>query len=94
MRRPRAAASRGNLQAWARDERYGAAAELARARDADVAAGHTATDQVETILYRLASSPSRRALLGMRAARRAAADPAAARVHARADRRALPRRAA
>ena len=34
---------------------------------ADVAAGHTATDQVETILYRLASSPSRRALLGMRA---------------------------
>ena len=33
---------------------------------ADVAAGHTATDQVETILYRLASSPSRRALLGMR----------------------------
>jgi tRNA(Ile)-lysidine synthase len=31
-----------------------------------VAAGHTATDQVETILYRLASSPSRRALLGMR----------------------------
>jgi tRNA(Ile)-lysidine synthase len=32
-----------------------------------VAAGHTATDQVETILYRLASSPSRRALLGMRA---------------------------
>ena len=35
-------------------------------RDADVAAGHTATDQVETILYRLASSPSRRALLGMR----------------------------
>ena len=36
------------------------------ARGADVAAGHTATDQVETILYRLASSPSRRALLGMR----------------------------
>jgi tRNA(Ile)-lysidine synthase len=31
-----------------------------------VAAGHTADDQVETILYRLASSPSRRALLGMR----------------------------
>jgi hypoxanthine phosphoribosyltransferase len=57
----------GNLQAWARDERYGAAAELARRRGAEVAAGHTATDQVETILYRLASSPSRRALLGMRA---------------------------
>jgi tRNA(Ile)-lysidine synthase len=61
-RRPR----RGNLQAWARDERYGAALQLATARGADVAAGHTATDQVETILYRLASSPSRRALLGMR----------------------------
>jgi tRNA(Ile)-lysidine synthase len=56
----------GNLQAWARDERYGTAAQLALAGDADVAAGHTATDQVETILYRLASSPSRRALLGMR----------------------------
>ncbi|HEY3865696.1 MAG TPA: tRNA lysidine(34) synthetase TilS [Solirubrobacteraceae bacterium] len=33
-----------------------------------VAAGHTASDQVETILYRLAASPGRRALLGMRAA--------------------------
>ncbi len=56
----------GNLQAWARDQRYGAAAQLALERRADVAAGHTATDQVETVLYRLASSPSRRALLGMR----------------------------
>ena len=56
----------GNLQAWARDARYGAAAQLAIERGAVVAAGHTATDQVETILYRLASSPSRRALLGMR----------------------------
>ena len=55
----------GNLQAWARDVRYGRAAQLAGPRGADVAAGHTATDQVETILYRLASSPSRRALLGM-----------------------------
>ena len=58
--------ARGNLQGWARDQRYGAATQLAAARGADVAAGHTATDQVETILYRLASSPSRRALLGMR----------------------------
>jgi tRNA(Ile)-lysidine synthase len=56
----------GNLQAWARDERYAAATELALARSADIAAGHTRSDQVETILYRLASSPSRRALLGMR----------------------------
>ncbi len=30
-----------------------------------IAAGHTATDQVETVLYRLAASPGRRALLGM-----------------------------
>ncbi len=56
----------GNLQAWARDQRYGAAVEIAAARDAEVAVGHTATDQVETILYRVASSPSRRALLGMK----------------------------
>jgi tRNA(Ile)-lysidine synthase len=56
----------GNLQAWARDQRYDAATELAERAGADIAAGHTATDQVETILYRLASSPSRRALLGMR----------------------------
>jgi tRNA(Ile)-lysidine synthase len=56
----------GNLQAWARDQRYAAAAALAHDAGADVAAGHTATDQVETILYRLASSPSRRALLAMR----------------------------
>jgi tRNA(Ile)-lysidine synthase len=53
----------GNLHAWARAERYGAAAALAG--DGDIAAGHTSTDQVETVLYRLASSPSRRALLGM-----------------------------
>jgi tRNA(Ile)-lysidine synthase len=63
VRRPRRP-ERGNVQAWARDVRYAAAAELAG--EADIAAGHTATDQVETILYRLASSPSRRALLGMR----------------------------
>jgi tRNA(Ile)-lysidine synthase len=56
----------GNLQAWARDARYAAAARLALAADGLIATGHTADDQVETILYRLASSPSRRALLGMR----------------------------
>lgn len=65
VRRPGSRA-RGNVQAWAREVRYRVAGEVARARGADVAAGHTATDQVETILYRLASSPSRRALLGMR----------------------------
>lgn len=56
----------GNLQAWAREVRYEAAAALAAPAGAAIATGHTADDQVETILYRLASSPSRRALLGMR----------------------------
>jgi len=63
VRRPTRPAH-GNLQAWARETRYAAAAEIAGG--SDIAAGHTASDQVETILYRLASSPSRRALLGMR----------------------------
>ena len=62
---PPAPAGGGNLQAWAREVRYARADALARERDADVAAGHTATDQAETVLYRLASSPGRRALLGM-----------------------------
>lgn len=55
----------GNLQAWARDVRYAAGLRLAAGRGARLAAGHTASDQVETILYRLAASPGRRALLGM-----------------------------
>jgi tRNA(Ile)-lysidine synthase len=63
VRRPQRQ-THGNTQAWARETRYSAAREIAGG--SDVAAGHTATDQVETILYRLASSPSRRALLGMR----------------------------
>jgi tRNA(Ile)-lysidine synthase len=57
--------ARGNLQAWARDIRYGEASSLALERDALIATGHTASDQLETILYRLAASPGRRALLGM-----------------------------
>jgi tRNA(Ile)-lysidine synthase len=63
---PRRPEGPGNLQAWARDTRYAAATRLALSHDGSVATGHTADDQVETILYRLASSPSRRALLGMR----------------------------
>jgi tRNA(Ile)-lysidine synthase len=46
--------------------RYAEAERLAEPRDALIATGHTATDQVETVLYRLAASPGRRALLGMR----------------------------
>ncbi len=55
----------GNLQAWARDARYAAGARHAAARGARLAAGHTATDQAETIVYRLAVSPGRRPLAGM-----------------------------
>ncbi|MBK5220690.1 MAG: tRNA lysidine(34) synthetase TilS, partial [Thermoleophilia bacterium] len=66
IERPRRPEGPGNLQAWARDSRYAAAARLAEPLEATIVTGHTADDQVETILYRLASSPSRRALLGMR----------------------------
>jgi tRNA(Ile)-lysidine synthase len=72
----------GNMHAWARELRYGAATRWAEELDSRegpargtpgspkaertrVAAGHTASDQVETILYRLAASPGRRPLLGM-----------------------------
>jgi hypoxanthine phosphoribosyltransferase len=54
----------GNVQAWAREVRYAEAAKLAG--DGAIAVGHTATDQLETLIYRLAASPGRRALLGMR----------------------------
>jgi tRNA(Ile)-lysidine synthase len=50
----------GNLQAAAREARHA---------EGDYATAHTATDQLETLLYRLAVSPGRRALLGMRARR-------------------------
>ncbi|HET7573637.1 MAG TPA: tRNA lysidine(34) synthetase TilS, partial [Solirubrobacterales bacterium] len=66
VERPHRPEGPGNLQSWARDARYAAAAALAGPDGATIATGHTADDQVETILYRLASSPSRRALLGMR----------------------------
>jgi tRNA(Ile)-lysidine synthase len=65
QRDPDDAPPAGNVQAWARELRYTAAAGMAEARDALIATGHTASDQVETILYRLAASPGRRALLGM-----------------------------
>jgi tRNA(Ile)-lysidine synthase len=52
----------GNLQECARQARYGLAESLA---EGDYAAAHTASDQAETVLYRLAVSPGSRALLGM-----------------------------
>jgi tRNA(Ile)-lysidine synthase len=55
----------GNLQAQARDRRYALAERLTGASSSDYASGHTASDQAETVLYRLAVSPGRRALLGM-----------------------------
>jgi tRNA(Ile)-lysidine synthase len=56
----------GNLQEQAREIRYGLAERHA---EDDYAAAHTASDQAETVLYRLAVSPGRRALLGMEARR-------------------------
>jgi tRNA(Ile)-lysidine synthase len=52
----------GNLQEQARDARYALAERLA---EGDYAAAHTASDQAETVLYRLAVSPGSRALHGM-----------------------------
>jgi tRNA(Ile)-lysidine synthase len=59
----------GNTQGWARKLRYAAGAEAVAALGpgARLVAGHTISDQVETILYRLAVSPGRRALHGMEA---------------------------
>ena len=54
--------SPGNLQERARDARYALAERVA---PGDYAAGHTATDQAETVVYRLAVSPGSRALHGM-----------------------------
>jgi tRNA(Ile)-lysidine synthase len=52
----------GNVQAAAREARYRLAEVHATG---DYAAAHTASDQAETVLYRLAVSPGRRPLLGM-----------------------------
>ena len=56
----------GNLQAAARDVRYSAAERLRARRDGEwIATGHNRTDLAETMIYRLAASPGRRALLGL-----------------------------
>jgi tRNA(Ile)-lysidine synthase len=57
---------RGNLQAQAREARYSLAERHAEGL---YATGHTASDQAETVLYRLAVSPGSRALQGMPARR-------------------------
>ncbi len=63
--RPATAEGAGNLQAAARELRYAHAERLSRARGSDYAAAHTRTDQAETVLYRLATSPGSRSLLAM-----------------------------
>jgi tRNA(Ile)-lysidine synthase len=56
----------GNLQERAREARYGLAEALGAG---DYSTAHTASDQAETVLYRLAVSPGSRALHGMAARR-------------------------
>ena len=56
----------GNVQDAAREARYLAAERLRARLGAEwIATGHTRTDLAETVIYRLASSPGRRALLGL-----------------------------
>ena len=56
----------GNVQAAARKIRYDAAERLRARTGSDwIATGHTRTDVAETVVYRLASSPGTRALLGL-----------------------------
>jgi tRNA(Ile)-lysidine synthase len=56
----------GNLQSAARKLRYEAAEKLRRRTGSDlIVTGHTRTDMVETLIYRLATSPGTRALLGL-----------------------------
>src|SRR5206468_1260225 len=53
---------KGNVQALAREARYRLAEEHSVG---DYATGHTLSDQAETVLKRLCSSPGRTGLLGM-----------------------------
>lgn len=56
----------GNIQARAREARYAAAERLRSRLGAGwIATGHTRTDVAETVLYRLATSPGTRPLLGL-----------------------------
>jgi tRNA(Ile)-lysidine synthase len=67
IHRPGSPPATGNLHAWAREIRYAEASRAAEREGARIAVGHTRTDQAETVIYRLAASPGRRALLGMAA---------------------------
>ena len=76
LRIERPSLGEGNLQAEAREARYAAAERLRAERGlAWVATGHTRTDLAETLLYRLVTSPGRRALLGLEARRGAVIRP-------------------
>ncbi len=77
------------MHAHARDARYAVAERVA---GGDYAAAHTASDQAETVLYRLAVSPGRRALLGMEPRRGRLVRPLLER-HPRGHPRLLPRSA-
>ena len=62
----RAGDPEGNVQSWARAIRLGAAERLRSDRAMDwIAIGHNRSDQAETFLYRLTSSPGVRSLLAM-----------------------------
>ena len=84
----------GNLQAEAREARYALAEALVAGSGGDYATAHTASDQAETVLYRLAVSPGRRALLGMEARRGRLVRPllavSRAQTHAYCEARGLP----
>ena len=84
----------GNLQAEAREARYALAEALVARSGGDYATAHTASDQAETVLYRLAVSPGRRALLGMEARRGRVVRPllavSRAHTHAYCEARGLP----
>lgn len=62
----RAGPVEGNLQDWARQVRLREAERIRAERGYDwIAVGHNRSDQAETFLYRLASSPGTRSLLAM-----------------------------
>lgn len=66
LRVERPALKSGNVQAAARDARYTAAERLRTQYGAGwIATGHNRSDLAETMIYRLASSPGRRAMLGL-----------------------------